>query len=291
MHMQKSVFVMLIFAFLAGITISHASVNVLAEHNSKANVNTGQDLAVDSFESLNATERSFVTSMDTYGSQMVGCAEFSGSLQNNMGFNSIQSAGGKDVLLFGWDSTQGYWQQAFGSQDDDFCWKVRWISQDMVGVSGYFKDDFTVGAHQLTNEGNRDAFFIQFNTTSQTFDSAISVGTSGLEEMRSFVALSNGSFAMIGSSSGNLTSTGIPGGASCIENGSVACTFILYTDESLLPQKLSILQSTHSVIGFDAVEIGTSGKLLVTGQFTETFIYSGGNVARAQPPRIYSWQE
>ena len=95
----------------------------------------------------------------------------------------------------------------------------------MVGVSGYFKDDFTVGAHQLTNEGNRDAFFIQFNTTSQTFDSAISVGTSGLEEMRSFVALSNGSFAMIGSSSGNLTSTGIPGGASCIENGYI-CMYV-----------------------------------------------------------------
>ena len=279
-HMQKHVFVMLVFAVLAGMIISHATVNVQAEHQVKANVNTGHNLAFDSFESLNATERSFVTSMDAYGSQMVGCAEFSGSLQNNMGSNSIQSAGGKDVLLFGWDSTQGYWQQAFGSQDDDFCWKVRWISQNIVGVSGYFKDDFTVGTHQLANEGNRDAFFIRFNTTSQTYDSAISVGTSGLEEMRSFVALSNGSFALIGSSSGNLTSTGIPGGASCIENGSVACTFILYTDESLSPQKLSILQSTHSVIGFDAVEIGTSGKLLVTGQFTETFIYSGGNVTR-----------
>jgi len=279
-HMQKPVFVMLVFVVIAGMTIPHASVNVLAQHHSKANVNTGYDLAFDSFESINATERSFVTSMDTYGSQMVGCAEFSGTLQNNMGSNSIQSAGGKDVLLFGWDSTQGYWQQAFGGLDDDFCWKVRWISQDMIGVSGYFKDDFTVGSHQLMNEGNRDAFFVQFNTTSQTYDSAVSVGTSGLEEMRSFVALSNGSFALVGSSSGDLTSTGIVGGASCVENGSVACTFILYTDQDLVPQKLSILQSTQSVIGFDAVEIGTSGKLLVTGQFTKTFIYSGGNVTR-----------
>ena len=151
-HMQKPVLVVLVFALLVSVAIPHASVNVLAQQHYKTNVNTGQDLAIDSFESLNATERSFVTSMDTYGSQMVGCAEFSGSLQNNMGSNSIQSAGGKDVLLFGWDSTQGYWQQAFGSQDDDFCWKVRWISQDMVGVSGYFKDGFTVGAHQLVTK-------------------------------------------------------------------------------------------------------------------------------------------
>ena len=105
MHMQKSVFVMLIFAFLAGITISHASVNVLAEHNSKANVNTGQDLAVDSFESSTLLSDKFVTSMDTYGSQMVGCAEFSGSLQNNMGsvpFNPLEE--GCSALWLGFHS-------------------------------------------------------------------------------------------------------------------------------------------------------------------------------------------
>ena len=73
--MQKPVLAMLVFALLAGLAITHASVNVLAQQHSKTNVNTGQDLSVDSFESLNATERSFVTSMDTYGSQMVGCAE------------------------------------------------------------------------------------------------------------------------------------------------------------------------------------------------------------------------
>ena len=237
--------------------------------------------SVDEFESINATDQSYVTSMDTLSGQMAGCAVFSGTFSNsNLGATSVQSSGSMDILLFGWSSTSGYWHTTVGGQSNDFCWKVKWIDEHVVGVSGYFESSISFGTEHHVSEGSKDGFFAIFNTTSSQWQSSISLGTSGIEEFRSFIPLSNGTFALVASSNGNVTGTGITGAPTCDEYAPIVtiCSLLMYVDSDLNPLSISTLHSTGSVVGYDAIEVGTTGKILLVGQFTKTLHYDGGDI-------------
>ena len=269
--------------FLLSFILTPVFEEIGVENDAKSSLSQGYaPHSVDEFESINATDQSYVTSMDTLSGQMAGCAVFSGTFSNsNLGAASVQSSGSMDILLFGWSSTSGYWHTTVGGDSNDLCWKVKWINDHLVGVSGYFESAISFGAEQHFSEGSKDGFFAVYNTTSSQWQTSISLGTSGLEEIRSFVPLSNGTFALVASSNGNLTGTGISGAPACDKYAPIAtiCSILMYVNNDLVPLSISSLHSTGSVVGYDAIEVGTTGKIILVGHFTKTLLYDGGNIS------------
>ena len=237
---------------------------------------------LDTFESLNSTDKSNVISMDVSPNGMVGCAEFSGTFTNpSLGASSVESDGGKDILLFGWNAQTGFWHTTLGGTSNDFCWKVRWTGPSEIGVSGYFEDELTVGSQTLSSHGMKDGFLALYDLSSSQWTAAASVGSISNEEFRSFVKLSNGSFSVIGTSNGNISAnSSIPGAPNCASASSstTACTYVLSLTGLLTPTGMTSLHSTGNVVGMDVIEIGTSSQILVTGYFNKLMTHSGGSV-------------
>ena len=237
---------------------------------------------LDTFESLNSSDKSNIISMDVSSNGMVACAQFSGTFTNtNLGATSVQSNGEEDILLFGWNVQSGFWHTTLGGLSDDFCWKVRWTGPSEVGITGYFEGELTVGSQTLSSHGLRDGFLALYDLTNSQWTSANSIGSTSNEESRSFIKLTNGSYSVIGTSAGNMSAnSSIPGAPDCTSATSsiTLCTYIVYLSASLTPTGMTSLHSTGNVVGMDLVEIGTSGQILVTGSFNKVMAYSTGSV-------------
>jgi hypothetical protein len=238
------------------------------------------EYVLDTFESLNATGVSFVVSMDVSSSGMVGCAEFSGTLSNsNLMANGVNSNGGKDVLLFGWNESTGFWSTTLGGIYNEFCWKVRWTAPMEFAISGYHEGYLQVGSTNLSHHGARDAFVAIYNISMGQWEAANNVGTSGQEEFRSFTLLSNGSYVAVGTSNGNISSNStIPGAEDCTTpevTYTPTCTMLVYFDANLNPTGMKVLKSTTAVIGSDVIEISQTRQVLVAGYFSGNLTYNG----------------
>jgi hypothetical protein len=237
---------------------------------------------IDSFESLNSTDVSFVVSLDSSIHGMVGCAEFSGTLDNaELDADGIASSGGKDILVFGWNQTNGYWSTTLGSAGNEFCWKTKWINETTIAISGYFDEDITIGSTTLINNGGRDGFIATYDIAIEQWDAAASIGTDQNEEFRSFTALSNGTFAALSTSTGNVANySSLQGAKNCTSSDiSIStCTMVVYLDQQLLGTGMQVLQSTKSVIGGDIAEIASTGKILVTGYFSQRLLIGTGYI-------------
>ena len=243
---------------------------------------------LDSFESLNASDDSVVMSLDERNGRLAGCAQFSGTLNglNQPGGIGAPSNGADDVVLFGWSTASGYWSTVFGGTGADVCNRVKWIDNTHVGIAGSFEQGINLGGDSHSSVGGKDAYFGVYNTTSQQWFDSMSVGTTALDEFFSFTPLSNGSVALVGTTGGNLSSSmpslDAPDCTPTPGNNTV-CTFIALVDASLQPTGITDLKSTGNVVARDIVEIGTSGKTLITGYFSKDLLWpmsvssEGGN--------------
>ena len=57
------------------------------------------------------------------------------------------------------------------------------------------------------------------------------------------------------------------------------CSLLMYVDNDLVPSSISSLHSTGSVVGCKSIEVGTTGKILLVGQFTKTLQYQEGDIS------------
>jgi hypothetical protein len=239
---------------------------------------------LDSFEALNASDDSVVMSLDERNGKLAGCAQFSGTLNglNQPGGTGATSNGGDDVVLFGWSTASGYWSTVFGGTGTDVCNRVKWMDNSQVGLAGSFEQDINLGGDSHSSSGGKDAYFGVYNTTAQQWVGSLSVGTTAPDDFWSFTPLSNGSVALVGTTRGNLSSsmpslsapdcTPTPG-------NSTVCTFITLVDASLQPTGITDLKSTGNVVARDIVEIGTSGKTLITGYFSKDLQWDNTSVS------------
>ncbi|MDE0953471.1 MAG: hypothetical protein OR994_02225 [Candidatus Poseidoniales archaeon] len=228
---------------------------------------------IDRFVSVNNTDDSNVISLDSKNNKLAGCADYSGSLSSQVSSKTFQSNGSKDIYLFGWDEFQGYWETSIGGTALDFCYKIRWTNSDNVLVSGSFNQSLQLGTHTLSSLGENDGFAGIYNPVLDTWVSAISLGGLKNDNFLSSTVLSNGSFVFIGNSESDIRNdSNEPLAQSCHNQNDFSCSFVLYTDSSLAISGMQYMRSTANIICQDAVEIGTSGKLLLTGYFQGTFI-------------------
>ena len=281
--MQRLASLVLGFILVSFIFIP-TGVEQLTQHDANSAPTSGlPEHVLDTFESLNATGISFVVSMDVSSSGMVGCAEFSGTLSNpNLIANGVNSNGGKDILLFGWNETTGFWSTTLGGISNEFCWKVRWTAPMEFVISGYHEGYLQVGSTNLSHHGARDAFVAIYNVSMGQWIAANTVGTSGQDEFRSFTLLSNGTYVAVGTSNGNISSNStIPGAEDCSTPGhstpllAPACTMVVYFDVNLNPTGMNVLDSTGAVIGSDVIEIGQTRHVLIAGYFSGNLTYNG----------------
>ena len=228
---------------------------------------------IDDFVSVNNTDDSNVISLDSKNNKLAGCADYSGSLSSQVSSKTFQSNGSKDIYLFGWDEFQGYWETSIGGNALDFCHKIRWTNTDNVLVTGSFNQSLQLGTHTLSSLGENDGFAGIYNPVLDTWVSAISLGGLKNDNFLSSTILSNGSFVFIGNAESDIRNdSNEPLAQSCLNQNDFSCSFVLYTDSSLTITGMQYMRATENIICYDAVEIGTSGKLLLTGYFQGTFI-------------------
>ena len=119
---------------------------------------------LDQFLSINSTDNTNVISMDVSEYGMVACAEFTGTISNNLLNNSpIESSGSSDILLFGWNESTGYWYTTISGIAKDFCWDVKWGEMNEVIVAGYYSNQLTIGNYELESNGFTDGFVARYN--------------------------------------------------------------------------------------------------------------------------------
>ena len=269
---MKRITLVVLFAILLVSAPQYSLLNSTTK--SVERTSTGNSTFVfDSFESFNSTDETVVMALDSQMGEMVGCAQFDGSIQNTNfgGAQQMTSNGGDDILLFGWNLSLGYWSIQVGGQGDETCQKVRWTSPTTFGFVGSFRDEITIGGLTYVSHGKSDAIAGFYNVSSQQWTNVLTIGTPSDDVLWSFIPLANGTHTFVGSSGGNLTEyTNISGSQDCTPSGSsttTKCMFILNADASLNPTTMMTLLSTGSVMGRDIIEIGTSGKTMVTGYF------------------------
>ena len=241
--------------------------------NAQAQQLNPSEYIIDHFVSVNNTDDSNVISLDSKNNKLAGCADYSGSLSSQVSSKTFQSNGSKDIYLFGWDEFQGYWETSIGGNALDFCHKIRWTNSDNILVSGSFNQSLQLGPHTLSSLGENDGFAGIYNPVLDTWVSAISLGGLKNDNFLSSTVLSNGSFVFIGNSESDIRNdSNEPLAQSCLNQNDYSCSFVLYTDSSLTITGMQYMRATENIICYDAVEIGTSGKLLLTGYFQGSFI-------------------
>ena len=112
-----------VFGLIALLLVSTPQYSLLnSTTKSVERTSTGSSTFVfDSFESFNSTDETVVMALDSQMGEMVGCAQFEGSIQNTNfgGAQQMTSNGGEDILLFGWNLSLGYWSIQVGGQGDE----------------------------------------------------------------------------------------------------------------------------------------------------------------------------
>jgi len=237
----------------------------------------------DDFVSVNATDTSQIISLDSKDKRLIGCGVFSGTIQNSkVTSTQTSAAGGSDILLFGWDKSNGYWSTSIGGTGNDLCQKASWIDEHRIGIAGSFENTIAIGANYHTSNGGTDGFFSTYNVTSKQWVDSVTLGSSLDDNFNSFVHLTNGSYVVLGTTKGNISQhSSIQGAPQCAPTApatSTQCTILLYLDNALIPNHIQTIESTGSVLGTAITEVGTSGKTIVAGYFNRELLTYPSNV-------------
>lgn len=271
----------LILLFMLG----NGGVNYLSfESNVYSSPHTNSVLFVnDSFESMNASDTSQITSLDSKEQNLIGCGVFSGTLQGtNLSTSYASSSGGSDILLFGWNQSIGYWSTNIGGTGNDFCQKVIWIDEHLIGVVGSFENTITIGTNDHASKGGTDGFFSIYNITNQQWVNTFTLGSSLDDKFNSFVPLTNGSYVILGTTKGNISQySNLIGAPECDPTPpatTTQCTILLYLGNALQPHHIKTIESTGSVVGSAIIEVGSSGKTIVAGYYNRELLTYPPNV-------------
>jgi len=245
-------------------------------HNSQASLATSYVL--DSFESLNSTSSSYITSIDVTTDGMVGCGAFEGTMDNiPLNISGKSSLGGKDILLYGWTQSSGYWSTSIGGSLDDSCWKVRWIDSSKIVLSGSFQGQMVLGNTTVISDGAKDAFMAKYDFINSTWEASSTIGSDGAEEMRSVLVLSNGTFAGVATSTGNISAyhsdVDSPDCSATNPPSITACSILLFFDKDLNISGITTLKSTGNVVAMDIIETAGTHEIIMVGYFNKVMYY------------------
>lgn len=225
--------------------------------------------------SLNSTGYSNIISLDYSSAGIVGCAIYNGTLNNLFtNYTDVSSNGDWDILLFG-QSGPDYWSESIGGVDKEVCYDVEWVDEYSVVLTGTFKASMTVGSNLLVSQGQEDVMLLHFDVANESWLNSLAYGGINRDQGFSVTVMNDGDFVVSGSSLSNLTGLGIEDGSQdcspfANSNGgmtSADCGFLIYYTTTTNVSTLRLIKSNSSSLIRDTIEIGTTGKLLITGSF------------------------
>jgi hypothetical protein len=197
------------------------------------------------------------------------------------GGDSLVSAGGRDIFLTKYDATGAYqWSERFGGTGDDVARSVATDAFGNVFVAGFFGDTADFGGGPLTSAGGQDIFIAKYDAA----------GAHQWSER--FGSIGNDiAYSIATDASGNVFVTGYFGGTVDFGGGNLMSAgaldiYLAKYNAAGAHQWSKRFGSTFSDSG-QSVATDASGNVYVTGGFSDTVDFGGGNLVSAGARDIF----
>ena len=208
-----------------------------------------------------------------------------GDFQNAVDFGggTFVSAGSRDIYVAKYDANGLHqWSKRFGSAGDDIGLNVAVDASGNVFVTGWFAGAVDFGGGNLVpSDGSYDIFLAEYNASgehqwSQRFESAVGWA---------------GPFGLAADGSGNVIVSGDFKGTVDLGGGNLVCAggydiFLAKYDASGTHQWSQRFGSTDDEFS-PAVAVDGSGYVFVTGGFTGTVDFGGGNLVSSASGDVF----
>ena len=191
------------------------------------------------------------------------------------------SSGGSDLFVLKLNSSGEFqWVYTAGGWNNDNGKGIDVDSSGNVYISGIFKDTVNFGGGNITSNGNFDIFVLKLNSSGE-FQWVYTAGGSGNDQAYPISVDTNGNVLVAGyfSNTANFTPN------SCTSNGSTDI-FVLKLNTSGSLNFLNCYGST-SVDYPWGVDFDSAGNAYITGGFSNTVDFGGGNITSAGSQDIF----
>ena len=191
------------------------------------------------------------------------------------------SSGGSDLFVLKLNSSGEFqWVYTVGGWNNDNGKGIDVDSSGNVYISGIFKETVDFGGGNITSAGNFDIFVLKLNSSGE-FQWVYTAGGTGNDQAYPISVDTNGNVLVAGYFFGTANFT--PN--SCTSNGS-ADIFVLKLNTSGSLNFLNCFGST-SVDYPWGVDFDSAGNAYITGGFSNTVDFGGGNITSAGSQDIF----
>jgi hypothetical protein len=190
-------------------------------------------------------------------------------------------ANGNDIFLAKYDANGVHqWSKRFGGSSSDTGYGVAADGSDAVIVAGTFLGTADFGGGDLVSVGSSDIFVAKYDA------SGVHQWSKGFGS-----TTADGGFAVAANTSGSVVITGYFTGTADFQGGPLVNAggndvFVARYDASGAHQWSQRFGSTSNDIGF-GVALDSYGNTVVTGHFTGTVDFGGGNLVSSGPNDVF----
>ncbi|MBI1956110.1 MAG: SBBP repeat-containing protein, partial [Acidobacteria bacterium] len=208
--------------------------------------------------------------------QFFGTVDFGGGV--------LSGTGGLDIFAAKFSGTDGShtWSKRFGSTSDDYGQGVAVDSSGKVAVTGFFIGTVDFGGGGLTSAANTDIFVAKYSGTDGSYLWSKRFGSTSDDIGNSVAVDSSGNVVVTGFFNGTVDFGG--GGLTSAESNDIFVAKYSGAEGSHLWSKRFGSTSTDQGLG---VAVDSSDNVVVTGLFTGTVNFGGGNLTSAGAEDIF----
>jgi len=198
---------------------------------------------------------------------------FSGTV--DFGGGNVTSAGGYDIFVLKLNSSGTFqWVNIFGGTTSDIGYDITVDSSGNSYITGSFEGTVDFGGGNVTSAGTNDIFVLKLNS-SGTFQWVNTYGGTSFDLGYDITVDSSGNSYIIGYFQGTVDF----GGGNVTSAGSYDI-FVLKLNSSGTFQWVNTYGGTSGDIGI-GITVDSSGNSYITGYFSGTVDFGGGNVTSA----------